>query len=187
LHAGDAQTGESGRAGGPIAIIQTEEIPMGSHPTEPARKPESRVLTRDEIVGRLTRAGEIQVLGGDQAEIDLHFDTSKFLFHGPGGFETDFAGLYSYFKSLRAAFDDRSIRRGIVIVEGNYIACQTWIEGIFVREFAQSPAGSLPPNGRRVVWDLLNIFRFDDQGRLIEEWVRTDYRSFLQQLGAQGR
>ena len=32
--------------------------------------------------------------------------------------------------------------------------------------------------------DLLNIFRFDDQGRLVEEWVRTDYRSFLRQLGA---
>jgi hypothetical protein len=29
---------------------------------------------------------------------------------------------------------------------------------------------SLPPNGQRVVWDLLNIFRFDDQGRLVEEW-----------------
>ena len=64
--------------------------------------------------------------------------------------------------------------------------CQTWSEGAFVREFTQSPAGSLPPNGQRVVCDLLNIFRFDDQGRLVEEWVRTDYRRFLRQLGAQG-
>jgi len=50
-----------------------------------------------------------------------------------------------------------------------------------------SPAGPLPPNGRRVIFDLINIFRFDDQGRLVEEWVRTDYRSFLRQLGAEGR
>ena len=41
--------------------------------------------------------------------------------------------------------------------------------------------------GQRVVWDLINIFKFDDQGRLVEEWVRTDYRSFLRQLGAQGQ
>jgi hypothetical protein len=34
--------------------------------------------------------------------------------------------------------------------------------------------------------DLINLFRFDDQGRIIEEHVRTDYRSFLRQLGAQG-
>jgi hypothetical protein len=25
---------------------------------------------------------------------------------------------------------------------------------------------------------LQNIFRFDDQGRLVEEWVRTDYKAF---------
>jgi hypothetical protein len=37
------------------------------------------------------------------------------------------------------------------------------------------------------VWDLLNLFRFDDEGRLVEEWVRTDYRSFLRQLGAVGQ
>ena len=33
--------------------------------------------------------------------------------------------------------------------------------------------------------DLISIFRFDDNGRLIEEFVRTDYRSFLHQLGAE--
>src|SRR5579863_3883657 len=28
----------------------------------------------------------------------------------------------------------------------------------------------LPPNGKRVVFDLINIFRFDVQGRMVEEW-----------------
>jgi predicted ester cyclase len=153
----------------------SEEMKMGN------------VMTRDQLVARLKRAGELEVSGEDQAETDSYFDVSKFRFHAPDGFETDYAGLTNYFKSIRAAFDDRSIRRGIVVAEGNYIACQTWIEGRFVREFAQSPAGALPPNGQRVVWDLLNIFRFDDQGLLVEEWVRTDYRSFLRQLGAQGQ
>jgi predicted ester cyclase len=143
--------------------------------------------TRDDLVARLRRAGELQVSGDNQAELDSYFDTRQFRFHGPDGFETDYAGLANYFKAIRAAFDDRSIRRGIVVAEANYIACQTWIEGTFVREFTQSPAGALAPNGQRVVWDLANIFRFDDQGRLIEEWVRTDYRSFLRQLGAPGK
>jgi hypothetical protein len=30
------------------------------------------------------------------------------------------------------------------------------------------------------------MFRFDDRGRLVEEFVRTDNRSFLRQLGAEG-
>lgn len=142
---------------------------------------------RDNRVARLIRAGELEVSGEDQAETDTYFDAATFRFHGPGGYESDYAGLTRYFASIRAAFEDRSIRRGIIISEGQYIACQTWIEGTFVREFTMSPAGPLQPNGQRVMWDLMNIFRFDDQDRLVEEWVRTDYRSFLKQLGAEGR
>jgi hypothetical protein len=142
--------------------------------------------TRDDLVKRLVRAGELEVCGGDQAETDSYFDTENFAFHGPDGFDTDYAGLTEYFRSLRAAFDHRSIRRGIIIAEGSDVACQTWIEGTFVRPFTRSPAGQLEPTGTRIVMDLISIFRFDDRGRLVEEFVRTDYRSFLRQLGAAG-
>lgn len=135
----------------------------------------------------MIRAGELEVSGEDLDAIRDYFDVENFRFHGPGGFETDFEGLNAYFASVRAAFERRSVRRSIIIAEGNHIACQTWIEGTFTREFTHSPAGLLPPNGARVVWDLINIFRFDDDGRLIEEHVRTDYRNFLKQLGAEGR
>ena len=153
-----------------------------THGTSPTQK-----FTRSELVSRLVRAGELEVSGENQAEVDTYFDQENFRFHGPGGFESDYAGLMAYFASVRAAFDDRTITRGIIVVEGSTMACQTWIEGTFVREFTQSPAGPLPPTGARVVWDLINIFRFDDDGRLTEEFVRTDNRSFLRQLGAEGR
>jgi predicted ester cyclase len=155
--------------------------------TQVTKKANGSALDPATLVARLQKAGEAEVLGAEQAEIDSYFDTRQFRFHAPDGFDTDFAGLNDYFKAVRAAFDDRSIRRGVIVVQGNTVACQTWIEGTFAREFTQSPAGPLPPNGKRVVFDLINIFRFDDQGRLVEEWVRTDYRSFLRQLGAPGR
>lgn len=142
--------------------------------------------TRDELVKRLGRAGELEISGEDQDEADTYFDTENLAFHGPGGFDADYAGLTDYFQSLRAAFDDRTIRRGIIVAEGEYVACQTWIEGTFVRPFTQSPAGCLEPTGARVVMDLMNIFRFDEQGRIVEEYVTTDNRSFLRQLGAEG-
>jgi predicted ester cyclase len=153
-----------------------------THDTDHPRK-----LTRAELVARLVRAGELEVSGEHQAEVDSYFDQDKFRFHGPGGFETDYAGLTAYFASVRAAFDDRKITCGIIVAEGNTVACQTWIEGTFTREFTHSPAGPLPPNGARIVMDLINIFRFDGDGRLTEEYVRTDYRSLLRQLGAEGR
>jgi predicted ester cyclase len=143
-------------------------------------------MSRNELVSELVRIGELEVTGDDQAVVDAYF-APDFRFHGPDGRELDYNGLQSYFGSLREAFDDRTIKRGIVIVEGNYVACQTTIEGTFVREFTQSPVGPLPPNGQRVTFELTNIFRYDDDGRLAEEWIQTDSRSVLRQLGAEGR
>jgi hypothetical protein len=82
-------------------------------------------LTRHELVARLVRAGELMVSGEDQSETDSYFDTNRFRFHGPDGFEVDYQALVSYFQSIRAGFDDRSIRRGIIVAKGNYIACPT--------------------------------------------------------------
>jgi predicted ester cyclase len=143
----------------------------------------ARQYTRDELVARLVRAGEIEVTGEDIETVGDYF-APGFEFNGPGGVVADFAGLSDYFASVRAGFDDRSIRRGIIVAEGSTIACQTWIQGTFVREFTQSPVGPLPPNGRKVVWQLLNIFVMDDQGRILKEWASTDNATVLEQLQA---
>ena len=127
---------------------------------------------RDELVARLVRAGELEISGESPEEAGSYFDT-------------DYAGLTRYFQSIRAAFEDRTIRRGIIVAEGNLIACQTWIEGTFTAPFTHSPAGRLEPNGARVVWDLMNMFRFDERGRIVEEFVRTDNRGLLRQLTAE--
>ena len=39
---------------------------------------------------------------------------------------------------------------------------------------------------RRLPRRLINIFRYTDEGRLVEEWVQTDTYDFLRQLGAVG-
>jgi predicted ester cyclase len=137
-------------------------------------------------VSGLVRIGELEITGEDQAAVDAYF-APNFKFHGPDGRELDHQGLEGYFGALRAAFDDLTIERGIVIVEDNYVACQTSIAGTFVREFTHSAVGPLPPNGQRVTFELTNIFRYDDEGRLAEEWIQTDNRSVLRQLGAEGR
>jgi predicted ester cyclase len=142
--------------------------------------------SRDELVAGLVRVGELELTGEGEESVDAYF-APDFAFHGPDGARSNYEGLKRYFASLRAAFDDLTISRGIMIVEGDYVACQTTIEGTFVHEFTQSPVGPLPPTGRRVTFELMNIFRYDDQGRLAEEWVQTDNRSRLRQLGAEDR
>ena len=136
------------------------------------------------LTQRLIRAGELLVSGENQEELNSYFDTEHFQFHGPG-FDADYNGLISYFQAVQAAFAPLVIKRGIIIEEDNYIACQTFIEGKFINDFTQSPIGTISPNGAKVVFDLMNIFKFDNQGRLIDEWVRMDNRGFLNQLGVQ--
>ena len=144
-------------------------------------------ITKEALIERLIKAGQAIVEGAPEDEIASFFDIQTYRFHGPDGSDADYAGLSAYFASVRAAFDDRSIRRGIIVVDGLRVACQTWIEGTFVRDFTLSPVGRLPPNGARVTFDLLNIFSYDDEGRIIDEIVRTDNRSVLRQLGAEGK
>jgi predicted ester cyclase len=145
-----------------------------------------RNASRDELIAGLVRVGELELTGEDEARVDAYF-APDFVFHGPDGAEMDYEALKGYFASLREAFEDLTISRGVTIIEGDYVACQTRMEGTFVREFTHSPVGPLPPNGKRIVLELMNIFRYDDEGRLAEEWVQTDNRSRLRQLGAPGR
>src|SRR5262249_18411500 len=121
---------------------------------------ELRQVFNPDLASRIIRAGELAISGEDQAELDSYFDRQKFRLHGPGGLETDYAGLTAYLRSLRAAFDNRKITRGTIVAEGNTVACQTRIQGTFTREFTHSQTGCIDPNGARVVLDMISIFRF---------------------------
>jgi SnoaL-like domain len=81
--------------------------------------------SREERVADLIRAGQKEMTGEDVGD----YFAPDFAFHGPGGFDADYEGLQGYFAAVRAAFDDLNIRRGIIVAEGDYIACQTWISG----------------------------------------------------------
>ena len=45
------------------------------------------------------------------------------------------------------------------------------------------PIGPVETTGQHLEWEVINTFRYHDDGRLAEEWVQTDYRSFLTKLG----
>ena len=107
----------------------------------------ARHTSREELVSGLVRVGQLELTGEDEAEVDAYF-APDFTFHGPDGTQTDYEGLKGYFASLRAAFDDLTISRGIIVVEGDYVACQTTITGTFVRDYTRLPVGLLPPNGQ---------------------------------------
>ncbi len=142
-------------------------------------------MHRDEIVRGLIRIGEQAIVREDDAALDAYF-APDFVFHGPQG-DADLAALKSFWAAQRDAFTDFTIARGHIVVEGDFVAAQTTFTGVFAREFTQSPVGPLPPTGEPFTQQLINLFRYDETGRLAEEWVQYDTRGLLRQLGAEGR
>ena len=84
---------------------------------------------------------------------------------------------------MRAAFSDLRIVREQIIVDGNFLAARNTFSGDFTGVFTHSPVGPVAPTGQHLEWEAINTFRYHDDGRLAEEWVQTDYRSFLTKLG----
>jgi predicted ester cyclase len=129
----------------------------------------------------LIRIGNEAIAREDDAALRAYF-TEDYVFHGPGG-DLSFDQLRAYFASLRAAFSDLRLVREQIIVDGNFLAARTTFSGDFTGVFTYSPIGPVQPTGQHLEWEVIGTFRFDDEGLAAEEWVQTDYRSFLTKLG----
>jgi predicted ester cyclase len=129
----------------------------------------------------LIRIGDEAIANEDEVKLREYF-AQDYVFHGPGG-DLTFEQLRTYFASLRAAFSKLRLVREQIIVDGDFLAARTTFSGDFTGIFANSPIGPLEPTGQHLEWEVFGIFRYDREGRLAEEWVQTDYRSFLTKLG----
>ena len=109
--------------------------------------------------------------------------TEDYVLHSPAG-EFGRDEIRGYFAALRESFTSYTISRAQILVDGNFVTARTVMAGRFDKEFAYTPIGAVQPNGKQIEWELINIFRYTDEGRLTEEWVQTDTYDFLQQLGA---
>ena len=139
---------------------------------------------RESLANGLVRIGEEAVAKSNDA---LFYDyyTDDYQLHSPAGdFNRD--EIRAYFAALRESFTDLTISRAQVLVDGNFVTARTVMAGRFDKEFAYTPTGTVQPNRQHVQWELINIFRYTDDGRLVEEWVQTDTYNFLRQLGAVG-
>ena len=129
----------------------------------------------------LIRIGDEAIARADDAALRTYF-AEDYVFHGPGG-DLSFDQLRAYFESLRAAFAGLRLVREQIIVDCTFLAARTTFSGDFTGVFTYSPIGPVRPTGQHLEWEVIGTFRYDDEGQLAEEWVQTDYRSFLTKLG----
>jgi predicted ester cyclase len=138
-------------------------------------------ISDDPLAQDLIRIGNEAIAKEDDAKLRAYF-AEDYLFHGPGS-ELGYEELRAYFASLRSAFTGLRLVREQIIVDGSFLAARTVFSGDFTDLFAYSPIGPVDPTGEHIEWEVIGTFRYDEAGRLAEEWVQTDYRSFLTKLG----
>lgn len=131
----------------------------------------------------LVQIGEVAIPNGDDAALDRYFATN-FVFHGLWG-DATLNDLKSLFKALREAYSNFAMTCERIAVNGHFVSARTRVSGIFERELTRSPVGPVPPTGKPVSYPIHLVLRYDDHGRLAEQWALLDTLEFLKQVGVQ--
>jgi len=110
--------------------------------------------------------------------------SEDFEFHSPDG-DLDFYGLENFFGQMRDAFDGYYCERYAIASSGSFIGCRTEMGGIFHAPLDSTPFGTVQPHEGKVTLTLINMFRYDNKGKLAEEWVQYDNLEWMRQLGVE--
>jgi steroid delta-isomerase-like uncharacterized protein len=88
-------------------------------------------------------------------------------------------GMLEYFGLLLSAFPDMRMDVEDLIADGDKTVARVRATATHDGEFM-----GMPPTGKQVDIQLIDIMRFDDDGLVCEHWGVADMLSLMQQLGA---
>jgi steroid delta-isomerase-like uncharacterized protein len=97
---------------------------------------------------------------------------------GGPGFPATKEGTLDFFRALVTAFPDLRMTVEDLIADGDKAVARVAVTGTHEGEFM-----GVPPTGRRVDVQLIDIMRFDHAGLVGEHWGVVDMLSLMQQLG----
>jgi len=88
-------------------------------------------------------------------------------------------GVKEFFKMYAAAFPDMRFDPQDMLSSGDKVVTRARATGTHEGEFM-----GMPPTGRRIDVQLIDIIRFGDDGLAHEHWGVSDALAMMQQLGA---
>ncbi|MGD9903758.1 MAG: ester cyclase [Vicinamibacterales bacterium] len=94
------------------------------------------------------------------------------------GYPPTKAGVVDYFKMLRTAFPDLQMTPLDIIAGGDKAVARVKLTGTHRGSFM-----GIAPAGKPIEVMLVDIIRFDDNGRACEHWGIVDQLALMQQLG----
>lgn len=134
-------------------------------------------MAPDDLKARARRIPQELLTQGDLAVIAEVF-APDCRHHGPVPMTPGIAGARQWIVTLRRAFPDL---RAIVedeIAEGN-----TAVQRLSLRGTQEGAWLGLPPHGRSVAWEVVEVLRAIGDGSFVEHWQCWDQLGLLRQLG----
>ncbi len=95
------------------------------------------------------------------------------------GFPPDRDGVIAFFRMFTAAFPDLRMNPDEILVDGDKAVARVTATGTHQGEFMGMPA-----TGRPIDVQVIDIMRYDADGRIAEHWGLFDGLLMMQQLGA---
>jgi predicted ester cyclase len=122
---------------------------------------------------------EVFNLRDDAAEADVR--APEFVAYAPASLEPDPLGSESWAKFLAGfvdGFPDLRLTVEDAVGDGDLVAQRIHFEGTHTGVFQ-----GLPPTGKKVAFEGLELNRHGEDGRVLEHWFQLDALSLLQALG----
>jgi len=159
-----------------LIVVLVAAVFQVTQPTRAQDDPEDQAARNKASIIKLydeTNAGN--------AEFLRELLAPDFISYGGAGFEDlegpdAFMDLYYTFID---AFPDLQFEVTHIIAEGDLVAAR----GLQIGTHEGNFLGMVPPTNKEVVWTGTAIFRFNDEGQIIERWQDLDQLGLFIQLG----
>ncbi len=116
-------------------------------------------------------------------EVDILQDAlaPNYINHGLGD-DLDADGFEAYITSLRTAMPDLEATIEVLIAEGEWAASRILLTGTFENEWVLGDE-VIAPNQEPILWTLIIMHRFDENGQIAEDFTSFDDLDLRVQLG----
>lgn len=120
---------------------------------------------------------------GSKGNLDLVDEVfaSRFIDHQIDGStkERDLKWIKQFLRRLREAFPDAHYEIEYQVAEGDKVATRWTMRATHRGEFR----GIIPPTGKEIMVTGIGIFRFSEEGKVVETWDNFDQLGMMRQIG----
>jgi steroid delta-isomerase-like uncharacterized protein len=120
-----------------------------------------------------------KVFNAHNPELASEYVTSDVKWHGGTlGTVEGAEGVIGLLQGFIGALPDLNAQEQDIVASGDTVAVRFVVEATH-----QGDLLGIPPTGRRVRWDAVDVYRLED-GKISEEWAADDLTAILSQVGA---